>query len=246
MVDVRKTRTRRRTAGAVALIALLAASACGRPHDLPPVPRAPLPRQPIAGVRLESPKPPKPQTPGSLYARRAGLFTDLRARTEGDILTVLIDIDDEAQLDNATRRSRSGDAELGIGGFFGLGGVLSRALDDSFEPQNAVGVNSSSRSTGEGAVARRETINLKVAVVVKERLSNGNLLVSGRQQIGVNGEVRELLVAGVVRPADIGPANTVEYEKIAEARLAYGGTGVLTAIQDPRWGQKTYDAVVPF
>lgn len=231
---------------AVMIAAVLAASACARPHDLPPVPKAPLPRQPIAGVRLDTPEPPKPMTPGSLYARTNGLFSDLRARSKGDILTVLIDIDDEAQLDNATRRSRNSDAELGIGGFFGLGGVLSRALDDSFEPTNAVGVNSSSNSRGEGAVARRETINLKVAVVVKERLANGNLLVSGRQQIGVNGEVRELLVAGVVRPADIGPANTVEYEKIAEARLAYGGTGVITAIQDPRWGQKAYDAVSPF
>ncbi len=242
--------TRPRPFSRLRMVVLLACAgvlgACARAHDLPRVPKAPLPPQPIAGVRLTPPPEPKPETPGSLYAASGGLFTDLRARRVGDILTVLIDIDDEAQLDNETSRSRAGNASLGLGGFFGLTGILSRALDDSFDPSTAVGVNSSSDSRGEGAIARRETINLKVAVVVKERLANGNLVVSGRQQIGVNGEVRELLIAGVVRPPDIGAANTVEYQNMAEARLSYGGKGVITAVQDPRWGQRAYDAVSPF
>lgn len=224
----------------------LALAACARPHDLPRPPKPPLPPEPIAGIRLQAPPAPQPTTPGSLYTERAGLFSDLRARKVGDLLTVMIDIDDEAQLDNETSRSRSGESSLGVTGLFGLTGILDRALDDSFDPANAVGINGASDARGEGAIARRETINLKVAVVVRERLPNGNLVVSGRQQIGVNGEVRELLVGGVVRPTDIGPTNTVDYENIAEARLSYGGAGMITTVQQPRWGQKTYDAIAPY
>lgn len=232
---------------ALTVVGICALGACGatRSHDMPKPQAFPLPPAPIElGPIVEAPK---PVSANSLYAPgHTGLFQDLRARRQGDILTVLIDIDDEARLDNSTKRSRSGEADLGLGGLFGLDQVLSKALADGFDPSNAIGVSGSGSSQGEGAIERRESIDLKIAVVVQERLSNGNLLIAGRQQVGVNGETRELLVAGVVRPTDINDNNTIAYDKIAEARLSYGGRGVITAAQGPRWGQRVVDRASPF
>lgn len=230
-----------------AVASLLALTACaGRSHPLPSVPNAPLPPAPILDIPVLDAAPER-ASPASLYSPgRAGLFTDLRARNVGDILTVRIDIDDQAQLDNSTSRARRGQAEFGMDGLFGLEAVLDRAFADRFDPANAVGVSGGGESEGEGAIQRRENINLKIAVIVQQRLANGHLLVAGRQQVGVNGETRELLVAGLVRPEDIGSDNTIDYDKVAEARLSYGGRGVITAVQGPRWGQRAYDAAAPF
>lgn len=224
---------------------LVMACSSTRPHSMPkpqafPLPPAPIDLGPVAPQPIA-------MSANSLYApAQAGLFQDLRARREGDILTVLIDIDDEARLDNSTRRSRSGEAELGLGSLFGLEQVLDKALHDGFDASSAIGVNGSGSSQGEGAIQRRESIDLKIAVVVQQRLTNGNLVIAGRQQVGVNGETRELLVAGIVRPSDINADNTIDYDKIAEARLSYGGRGVITAGQGPRWGQRVVDATSPF
>ncbi len=232
---------------AAALSCVFVAGCMGpRGHDLPPVAAYPLPPPAPIDVGPMAP-PPQPASANSLYApNRPSLFQDLRARRAGDILTVMIDIDDEARLDNSTRRSRRGESELGIDGLFGLDAVLDQALADDFEPGAAVGISGAGSSEGQGAIARRESIDLKIAVVVQQRLANGNLLIAGRQQIGVNGEVRELLVGGVVRPSDINADNTIAYDKIAEARLSYGGRGVLSASQKPRWGQRVYDATTPY
>ncbi|WP_108662713.1 flagellar basal body L-ring protein FlgH [Acuticoccus kandeliae] len=183
--------------------------------------------------------------PTSLYGRRnRDLLTDVRAKNVGDTLTVVIEIDDKAQFDNESERRREADSNFDFS-IFGT----ARGFDgpeNSGEAAGNLGIGSNSRYRGTGAIDRSEKLDLSVAVVVTEVLANGNLLISGSQEIRVNDEIRVLTLAGLVNPLDVSRANTVSYEKIAEARISYGGRGRQSEIQSPNWGQQIYDRVVPF
>lgn len=187
---------------------------------------------------------PNPQPPVSRKSslwddRQARLFTDGRAIEQGDILTVLIAIDDSAELTNESDRSRTSNRDIGIGAdlgwdAFSTGGSLDGTLGATTE------------SIGRGSTERSEEIRLSVAAVVTDVLPNGNLIIMGSQEVRVNAELRILTIAGIVRPTDISPANTITYDRIAEARISYGGRGRLTEVQQPAYGQQILDAISPF
>jgi flagellar L-ring protein FlgH len=177
---------------------------------------------------------------------RGSLLGDNRAMQRGDILTVVIEIDDSAQITNQTDRSRQGDQELTIGALFGgpeqwQGDLPAGA---SFSP--AVDLGSSSSFSGEGSVRRGEQLTLRVAATVVDVLPNGVFSIMGSQEVRVNYEIRELLVSGFVRPADITRQNEITYDNIASARISYGGRGQISAMQQPRYGQQALEAIVPF
>ncbi len=169
----------------------------------------------------------------------ADLFTSPRARQVGDIVTVNIQIDDKAEFDNASDRSRQSSVKAGLDYALSFKGWTADGTGD-------IGLQSSSSSTGEGTIDRSEKLRLSVAAVVMEVLPNGNVLISGSQEVRVNFEVRVLNIAGIVRPRDISPKNTISYDKIAEARVSYGGRGRLMEVQQPAYGQQIFDAVTPF
>jgi flagellar L-ring protein precursor FlgH len=173
-------------------------------------------------------------------------FGDQRARRVGDIVTVSIDIDDRAQTQNSTTRSRSNDSSGGVTHFFGLENSLGRAFPGGFDPANMVGLEGQSNAAGAGAVSRSEKVSLTIAAVVTDVMANGNLVIQGRQEVRTNREVRELTVAGIVRPEDIRSDNTIPSAKIAEARIAYGGRGQITDVQQPRYGSQLFDVLMPF
>lgn len=180
---------------------------------------------------------------------RAGartFFGDQRARNVGDILTVNIDIDDRAQTQNSTNRSRTNDISGGISNFFGLENSLGRAFPGGFDPQNLVGLEGESNSTGTGSVNRSEKVSLTIAAVVTDVMVNGNLVIQGRQEVRTNREVRELTVAGIVRPEDISSANTIAHTQIAEARISYGGRGDISRIQGAPAAQSLVERFSPF
>ena len=85
-----------------------------------------------------------------------------------------------------------------------------------------------------------------LAGVITQTLQNGNMVVVARQQMRVNGEMRELVVTGIVRPEDIASDNTVLHNRLAEARIIYGGRGTLSDQQVPRYGQQLLDVLLPF
>jgi len=173
-------------------------------------------------------------------------FKDQRANQVGDILTVVIEISDDASLNNTTNRARTADENADLSAFLGFEGQLDNILPDGVDPTNLVDAGSDSSTTGSGTVAREEDINLRVAAVVTQVLPNGNLVLTGRQEVRVNYEVRELLVAGIIRPEDVTSVNTVDYDQIAEARISYGGRGQITDVQQPRYGQQVFDILFPF
>ncbi len=173
-------------------------------------------------------------------------FKDQRAARIGDILTVNVKIADKAKVNNTTTRTRDNSENAGIPNFLGYEGTKIPKWFPGIDPSNAVGLSSQSGSTGVGKVARDETIDLKVAAVVTQVLPNGNLVIHGSQEVRVNFEVRQLQITGVVRPEDITATNAISHTQIAEARIAYGGRGQLTDVQQPRYGQQIFDVIFPF
>ncbi|MFW5654220.1 MAG: flagellar basal body L-ring protein FlgH [Roseicyclus sp.] len=179
-------------------------------------------------------------------AGRQSLLGDRRAGRRGDILTVVIEIDDSAEISNSSERGRSGSEEMGITGLFGLPERVERTLPDGASLGQAVGTNSSSQSSGNGAVRRNEQLTLRIAATVTDVLDNGILRLEGSQEVRVNYEIRELLVSGYVRPEDISRQNEIAYDRIAAARISYGGRGQISDVQQPRLGQQVADILLPF
>ncbi|NDF11719.1 MAG: flagellar basal body L-ring protein FlgH [Proteobacteria bacterium] len=192
------------------------------------------------------PEPPVKRTANSLFQGSRTFFRDQRARKEGDILTVKVAIDDQAKLDNKTERKRDASEDVGFPKVFGLQKKLNDALPREVQNQALLGIDSKTNSKGEGKIERKEKIETEVAAVVTQVLPNGNLAISGSQEVRVNFEIRELTVKGVIRPEDISPLNTVELAQLAEARVSYGGRGHVTDIQAPRAGQQIIDILSPF
>lgn len=181
----------------------------------------------------------------SLYRMSAkGFFKDERAHRIGDILTVIVTIKDNAQIDNTTAANRTSAQTAGMGGI--LGSAVSTLSAGSIDTTKAVDFSSSLANKGAGSVNRSENLETSVAAVVTQVLPNGNLVIEGRQEVRVNFEVRDLIVTGIVRPSDIQANNTVPSAKIAEARISYGGRGQITDVQQPRYGQQVVDAILPF
>lgn len=188
-----------------------------------------------------------PEGSASLWrGGRGSLLGDPRAERPGDILTVVIEIDESAEISNATSRTRGGSEEMGVDAFFGLPDLVSDALPGDAGLSPAVSTNSRSQFSGNGSVRRNESLELRVAATIVETLPNGVLKIRGSQEVRVNNELRELLVSGFVRPEDISRRNEITYDKIAAARISYGGRGQISSAQRPRGGQAATDAVLPF
>jgi flagellar L-ring protein precursor FlgH len=177
---------------------------------------------------------------------RQSLLGDRRAMQRGDILTVVIEIDERAEISNTSARSRDGSESLGIPSLLGIPQRLDRRLPEGANMAGAVSLNSQSESRGTGSVRRNEKLTLRVAATIVDMLPNGVLAIQGSQEVRVNFEMRELLVSGFVRPADISRQNEITYDKIAAARVSYGGRGQISDMQQPRIGQQVLDAVLPF
>jgi flagellar L-ring protein precursor FlgH len=191
-----------------------------------------------------------PETPtdaSSLWtAGRSSLFGDRRAAQRGDILTVVIEIDDKAEISNSSDRSRAGSENMGMPSLFGIPQRLNESLPEGASMAEAVNTTGASSYEGSGNVSRNEKLTLRVAATVVEELANGVLRIEGQQEVRVNYELRELIISGYVRPTDISRQNEITYDKIAGARVSYGGRGQITDVQQPRYGQQVADILLPF
>ncbi|WP_375689957.1 flagellar basal body L-ring protein FlgH [Pseudooceanicola sp. LIPI14-2-Ac024] len=243
------------------MVSVLALSACAENFNRDPqVSKVGVDPQSIyeaETAQVPMPAPQQARTPyraegASLWAHGStGFFGDQRATQVGDILTVEIDIDDEAQLFNESDRTRSGGSTLAYPKFFGYGTQIDKILpgvgpDDLPSGSNIVDISSATGGSGSGSINRNESIELRVAALVVQILQNGNMVVVGRQEVKVNSELRELRVAGIIRPQDIDMDNTIPYDKMAEARISYGGRGTISDQQGRSWGEDIADIILPY
>jgi flagellar L-ring protein precursor FlgH len=235
------------------LLSALALTGCGKLGD---VGRAPSftglegSNQHYAMYSANLPQDVAPATPSDASSLWTGgtdsLFGDRRAAQRGDIVTVVIEIDDSASISNSTDRSREGKKSSGLPQFLGIPQRLDEQLPEGASMAEAVETRSSSTFEGSGSVSRQEELTLRIAATVVEELPNGVLRIEGQQEVRVNYELRELIVTGFVRPIDISRQNEITYDKIAGARVSYGGRGQISDFQQPSYGQQAADIVLPF
>jgi flagellar L-ring protein FlgH len=238
------------------LIAALGLSACNvgdRISDVGSAPKLATIENPVLKKDYQPITMPMPapnmgeREPNSLWQTGSRAFLrDQRASRVGDIITVVIKIDDKAQIENQTKRTRDNEEKANLDNILGFEGQLKKWLPDAVKPDKLVTLGSDSKIDGKGSVDRSEKINVKIAAIITQILPNGNMVLQGKQQMVVNYDMRELQVSGVIRPEDISSENTVNYEQIAEARIAYGGKGQIMDVQQARYGQQVYDIIFPF
>jgi flagellar L-ring protein FlgH len=237
----------------VPLAALCLAAACqplstvGRAPDFAPLePR----REHAALYNVPLPaqtERPVPAASASLWsASQRSLLGDRRATQPGDILTVVIEINDRAEISNSTQRGRTGSQSMGVPQLFGIPQAVDPYLPAGANLANAVQMQSASAFQGSGTVSRTERVTLRVATTVIERLPNGVLRIEGSQEVRINNELRDLIVTGFIRPEDISRRNEIGYDRIAGARISYGGRGQITQMQQPRYGQQVAEILLPF
>lgn len=199
-------------------------------------------QQPGTPVSLD---PARPIDNASLWsAERRSLLGTRRAETRGDIVTVIIEIDDSAEFSGSSGRSRSSSGSVGIPNMLGIPQRITDQTGVGLDP--AIGYSADSTASGDGSTSRNEELTLRVAATVTEVLPNGSFAIEGRQEVRLNFELRELVVTGMVRPEDISRNNEVAYDRIAAARISYGGRGRIMEVQQPRWGQQAIDRISPF
>jgi flagellar L-ring protein precursor FlgH len=207
-------------------------------------------RVPVPDPEVEEPKMRADGT--SLWqGSNDGFFKDQRAKRVGDVLTVNIEISDKASLSSEIETDRSSANSVEFPTIFGYQNKLAKVLpgisaDDLPDSNNVVDLGAERSLSGSGSVDRNEKISLKIAAMVIETLPNGSLVIAGRQEIRVNQELRELRVVGIVRQQDISNENTISYEKIAEARVSYGGRGLVSDVQKPAYGKRALDIILPY
>ncbi|PJG55123.1 flagellar biosynthesis protein FlgH [Bradyrhizobium forestalis] len=231
----------------ILILSLLAASVllAGCFHDPAEVLTGPQMSPVGSGLRTQAdpiPVTPRMRTPvsyRSTWDDGTDLYRDPRARRTGDVVTVIISMQDKAKLDNKTGRSRDSQVKFGLDWLMDVAGWSDKG-------QANANLSTNTQIKGNGQIDRTEDIKLSIAAVVTDVLPNGNMMISGSQEFRVNTEMRVLNVGGIVRPRDISRANTITYDKIAEARVSYGGRGNLSDVQQPGWGHRIYDAVAPF
>jgi flagellar L-ring protein precursor FlgH len=241
---------RRTLTALLVLVTGCGANTIGKEPEMTTIGRAADDAKPILSAERAAMAVPPPQPAryayqqGSLWnTGPSGLLGDRRAKNLGDILTIVIEIDDEAEMKNTTQRSRTGSESVEVGGFFGAANVLPPGLM-KLNPNAEFG--SQSEFNGDGSVKRNEKLTLRVAATVVQVLPNGHLVIQGDQEVRVNYELRDLQVTGIVRPEDISRYNEIPYDRIAGARIGYGGRGQVYSAQQPRYGQQAVDRYAPF
>ena len=223
--------------------ALSQLSDLGRPPSMTPITNPVAERNYRPVTMPMPPLQPAPTEVASLWRPGSrAFFRDQRAAQIGDLITVLVSITDNADFEDNTTATRTGAESMAIPNLFGARGKIVSAVTGA----GSLATNSNNSNVAVGSAKRSETVTLRLAGTVTQVLANGNFVVEARQEVRVNSELRVLQVSGIVRPQDIASDNTITHDRMAEARISYGGAGQLTKLQSPRYGQQLMDIALPF
>jgi flagellar L-ring protein precursor FlgH len=218
----------------IAAFALLQACA-GAPRQADPVADDFTPVQPSAALRELA--------PGTVYNPAAGfaLFTDLRARQVGDILTVLLVERTNASKESSTSTEKDTSLDTGMPIFGGKQPTLNG------RPLLNNEIDSSNSFDGKADSSQSNRLDGSITVTVADRLPNGNLVERDEKQLTINQGQEYVRLQGIVRPVDIGPQNTVPSTKVGDARITYSGKGALADANHPGWLSRFFNSrLFPF
>lgn len=183
---------------------------------------------------------------GSLWQQGSNhFFKDPRAANVGDIVTVVVNESTKAEVEAKTETDRT---HSGTGGITNLLNLEDELSNIGIPPgvSGLFDTDSNRTFAGDASTDREDTLSGKIAAVVTQLLPNGYLVIKGRREVMVNYELQEMILTGIIRPADISPNNTITSDKIAEARIAYAGKGLVDEAQTPPVGVKWTDKFLPF
>ena len=195
-------------------------------------------------------------------------FRDNRAWNIGDIVKVVVEIKDSAKVNSATKQSRNSEDDLNVETLFNNSKntkatvVTTPNASQVLQSEAAsklpipllqdtllgtlVDLKSKYTHNGAGNINRQENVTTQIAANVMQVLPNGNLVIFGHQEVRINYELREIKVAGIIRPKDISATNAINLDQIAQARVSYGGRGVVSDVQNPKLGAQVLEIIKPF
>ncbi len=200
--------------------------------------------EPIAPV-INEPAP--PQTAGSLWTEsRGGMFVDIKGRTVGDIITVVIIENASASKEATTKTDRKSTMSAGVTNLLGLEKYIGQLGNDAINNASLINAATENNFAGGGKTARKETLTATLTTQVIEVLPNGNLRIEGNKTVTVNNEMQIVKLSGIVRSSDVSPLNIVDSKNILNARIAYVGKGVISDKQQQGWLVRALDQIWPF
>lgn len=175
-----------------------------------------------------------------------GLLNDLRAKQVGDLVTVNIVETSSASKKATTRTGRESSINAGISNLMGYEEKLGKIGGPLFDNETLLKASMTNDFSGSGETSRNETMTASITATVVEVVPNGNLMIRGTREVGVNNENQLITLTGIIRPSDISPDNTILSSYIADARITYSGRGAVSDKQRPGWLLRVVDFVWPF
>ena len=183
---------------------------------------------------------------GSLWVDNNTPFMNTKKQYKiGDIIKVKIKFSDKAEFENKTKRQRKSDENLNAKKVFGLQNMF-KTKNTTADSSKILDIEGKSKMQSDGFIDRKEEVNTDLPVIIVKNCDNGLLFISGKQEIEVNYEMREIAIQGIIKAEDISSEKTIDSSRVAEARIKYGGKGQVTDIQKPRWGLQIIDLISPF
>ncbi|MCB2214726.1 flagellar basal body L-ring protein FlgH [Desulfofustis glycolicus] len=185
-------------------------------------------------------------TNGSLWTTQSGsLFEDHKARAIGDIVTIVISEQARASREASTTSGRDSNYAAGIPNFFGLENH-DFVVESNLDMSNMLNANFTNSFQGSGKTERSGDLTASLSAQIIDVYPNGNYKVRGGKEVMVNTEVQIIYLSGIVRPVDITAGNTIDSNKILNARISYTGRGPIADKQEPGWLGRAIDHVWPF